>query len=328
RPQIFRIRVVEDQPPSLKFLKPGRSVRMTESAVVPMLLRVTDDYGVEEVSIHYFKRKQTERAAPAKNVKSTVLDPTKFGYKGKQQAELSFQFDIKKLTGAKAGEEVVYYAVGKDGCTTRNRNGRSYNFVITIVTADELLAEYERAIQRLRDRLERCLRQERIISDKLRILAEDLAAGRRRVDEEPLKRILLKTESDQRDLTASFSLSYEDVQNTLEGLTINRLGDEKMRSSLKQMSAALNDLAQTASPQAVTKINVARNKKNKKEMISALDDAALQTTEVAEAIQQILGMLTEYTTLSRIYNRTRQMKQEQSEIFKKIQQLLKQIMKK
>jgi len=326
RPQIFRIRVVEDQPPSLKFLKPGRSVRMTESAVVPMVLRVTDDYGVEEVSICYFKRKQTERAAAAKNVKSTILDPEKLGYKGKQRAELPFEFDIKKLTGAKPGEEVVYYAVGKDGCTTRNKNGRSYNFVITIVTADELLAEYERAIQRLRDRLERCLRQERIISDKLRILAEDLTAGRRKVGEEPLKRILLKTESDQRDLTASFSLSYEDVQNTLEGLTINRLGDEKMKSSLKQISGALNDLAQTTSPQAATKINVARNKKSKKEMVSALDDAALQTTEVAEAIQQILGMLSEYTTLSRIYNQTRQMKREQDEIFKRIQELLKRIL--
>jgi len=160
----------------------------------------------------------------------------------------------------------------------------------------------------------------------LRILAEDLTAGRRKVGEEPLKRILLKTESDQRDLTASFNLSYEDVQNTLEGLSINRLGDEKMKSSLKQISAALNDLAQTASPQAATKINVARNKKSKKEMVSALDDAALQTTEVAEAIQQILGMLSEYTTLSRIYNQTRQMKREQDEIFKRIQELLKRIL--
>ena len=74
------------------------------------------------------------------------------------------------------------------------------------------------------------------------------------------------------------------------------------------------------------RVNVARNKKNKKEMASALDDAALRTAEVAEAIQQILGMLTEYTTLSRIYNRTRQMKREQDEIFRRIRESLKRIL--
>jgi len=322
RPQMFRIRVVEDQPPSLKFLKPGRSVRMTENAVVPMVLRVTDDYGIEEVCVKYFKRKQTERAAVAKDVKSMVLDATKFGYKGKQRAEMSFQFDIKKLTGAKPGEEVVYYAEAKDGCTTRNKIGKSYNFVLTIVTADELLAEYERAIRRLRDRLERCLRRERTMSDELRIMAEDLMASKRDIADKALQRSLLKVESDQRDLTASFNLSYEEVSGVLEGLSINRLGNEEMKKTLNRIGLALNDLAKNMSPEAATRINAARNKKSKNEMVAAIDDAVQKMTEVAESVQQILSMLTEYTTLSQIYNNFRQVKKRQEEIFKDIENAL------
>ncbi len=321
----FTVHVIHDHPPSIKFIKPGRSMRMSENAVLPMHISIRDDNGVLEAALHYFKRKETERTATPQSVQKKVFTEREMKYtdgESKARAEVKFDFDIAKLTGAHPGEEVVYHATAKDACTTRAKQGESFQFVITIVRKEDLEAEYRRIILRVRDRLKRVLTKQRLLRDAMRTLGDDLI-DKTRAPDAAARRELAAGEGDQRDITSSLRLSQEDVRRVIEGMTLNKTGTEVMLKLLSQAEKTLDRLGNNDSPEIARRINGLNSNLTKADLSAEFDAICGDMDLLADSVKALLDQLFQYATIAEFISYVREIKKSQGDIWRQIERMLK-----
>jgi len=318
KPETYSLRVVRDRLPDVKFETPGRSLRMSAKGVLPMRIRVRDDFGIKEVKLVHYTQKEQEKHIKTEP-KSITFD--KKSFEGKEEAIIELEFDIEKRTGAKPGEEVVYYAQANDFCDMHGKPSESNYFRITIVTDEELEGDYTRRIARMRERLLEVLKKQHIVRDAVSALGEELLSEKCTVDER-VKKSLLNYETDQRDITNRLKLCEEDVRTVLDGMRMNRMGKRESLQFLQNIADKLGGLADTDSPEAAKRINALRKEPSGNLELRFADITVIQD-EIIRKIKEIVDLATEWATLTEFIHRLKSLIDSAKKIKKDMQDVLK-----
>lgn len=318
KPEVYSLRVIRDRLPSIKFESPGRSLRMSAKGVLPMRIRIKDDFGIKDISLIHYTQKELE-----KNIKTepkTITFDRKL-YEGRKEATVELNFDIEKRTGAKPGEEIVYYAQANDFCDSHAKPSESNYFRITIVADEELENDYTRRVGKMRERLLDVLKKQILVRDGVSATGKELISGRRKMDEDT-KKVLLNYETDQRDITNKLKICEEDVQTVLEGMRMNRIGKKESLQFLQNIADKLKGLADTDSPEAAERINELRKDQSGDFEMRFADVTVLQD-EIIRKIKEIVNLATEWATLTEFIHRLKSLIDSAKKIKKEMQDVLK-----
>jgi len=108
----YQITLVEDQLPTIEVAKPGRDWQASSIEEVPVRVRATDDFRVQNVELHYSVNGGEWQVTPFKGRGKEVSDSTVLRLEelGEAQAAITGE-DGKRLM---PGDLVTYYAVAKD----------------------------------------------------------------------------------------------------------------------------------------------------------------------------------------------------------------------
>ena len=283
-----------------------------------MRIRVRDDFGIKEVKLVHYTQKEQEKHIKTEP-KSITFD--KKSFEGKEEAIIELEFDIEKRTGAKPGEEVVYYAQANDFCDMHGKPSESNYFRITIVTDEELEGDYTRRIARMRERLLEVLKKQHIVRDAVSALGEELLSEKCTVDER-VKKSLLNYETDQRDITNRLKLCEEDVRTVLDGMRMNRMGKRESLQFLQNIADKLGGLADTDSPEAAKRINALRKEPSGNLELRFADITVIQD-EIIRKIKEIVDLATEWATLTEFIHRLKSLIDSAKKIKKDMQDVLK-----
>jgi len=314
KPETYTLNVSSDALPDIKFEAPGRSLRMSEKGILPMRIRVKDDFGLKDVKLIHYNQKEQEKHI--KTEPKTIAFKEE-SYKEQREVVLEYSFDIEKETGAKPGEEVVYYLQAADFCETHTKPAESSYFRITIVTTEELENDYTRMITRMRESLLDILKKQILVRDSVHALGEEITSKKKQPNEE-VKSELRTLESDQRDITGKLRLCEESVHNVLEGMQMNRIGTKESLEYLDDVKKRLETLAATLSPEAARKLNELRENLAAASLETRFADVTLTQDEIIAKIKEIVERATKWATVAEFVGRLRRIIQDVEKLGKEM----------
>ena len=123
---VYRVTMMPDKPPVVRVLRPVRKEeKVTQRALLPIMISVKDDFGVDTLTLKYTDITGSVRSIPIRPEK-------KLGSK----ARVDYEWRIIDLK-PKTGEQMEYWIEATDSCAPRAGVGQSRKLLAAVVTDDE-----------------------------------------------------------------------------------------------------------------------------------------------------------------------------------------------
>jgi len=216
----YSLAEITDQPPSLQITKPGKNLSVKPTATVPLEIRVSDDYGIKEVSLWL-------RPGPVGGKKESPLATWTEG-KTKRTAICTYLLSLTDLK-ARPGQVLTYYARAGDWNDISGPGiGTSPSYTLTVLAPEKMRELSQTEIKSARERLIRIIEKQELNRKKTGDMLKMQAGDSRFLtnNPSPLKEAT-KLQVTVRELTLSLakSLGAESfsLKETLDKLVANEM---------------------------------------------------------------------------------------------------------
>lgn len=288
RPATFGLRKSPDQAPRVNARLNGITRMIVPGAQIPFWFSATDKYAVDDVWIHYgFSRVQENKADSEGDVRFDSLEA------GLGKPDVTFEeiWDLRSLD-LPTGETLTFHFFAKDNDTyTKDKQpGKSKEYLLRIVTEDELRTDLLRREKELRDELKRLIDNEDDLWIDCRALAAELSANSELDSEKKHK--LITIQRHQKVIGTNTASIANRLQGFIDEILNNRLEEEggAFQDRLEnKIIKPLTDVAELEIPLAVTHLDRARRLADQPdERDAALQEAAAQQERVIEAMREVM----------------------------------------
>ena len=160
-----------DKTPVVKFIAPAKRLDLAPGATVPLVLKATDDYGIERVDIRYRRNKEGEERT------LKAWGAGELGGAARREAALTHEWRLSPEAFA-AGDVVTYWAVAFD--RQEGRSGRSAEWRIRVIDPAAKAREKGKALAELLAVVEELVKMEEKTQETARRLAGGWKSGMHR----------------------------------------------------------------------------------------------------------------------------------------------------
>ena len=306
RPIRFRLEAVPDRPPAVKVLVPGRNIRVSPKAVVPLQVQVTDDHGIRSAGLRYRVSSGYEGEGEEERIGlPTPAEPTK-------SLEATLPFDLAPLS-VQLGDQVIYLFEAVDHLEFGEPNrGRSPSYTFLVVSPEEIEADLDARLQKVRDQIRRTMRSQRTTQDGT------IAIGR--LEEkwsDAYRPPLVQAELDQKKVSQAIGRSVRHLSGIASDMEWNRVGEERERQWIEGMMKMLEEGAISRSDAAAETLGRTR----KEEDISILGPVPGIQGEVLAVLDRVWKSLDKWTDFREIIRRVREIKDDEERVKEAIRRM-------
>lgn len=213
-PISYTIKTLSDAFPTLEVVEPGKNTDLSNDNRLPLLLRISDDYGFSNLKINY-KILSVDENSPNQKYESVNIDFDK----RTKDAEVTYIWNLSRLEIG-ANEVVSYYIEVFDNDNVNGpKSTRSSEYLIRVPSLEEILAQTDQTHKDADADLKQVLKE-----------ADDLKKDLEKLDQD--------LKQDKRDLTWQ---EKEKVENTLEKFKNLQEKVESVKDNLAEMQQKLTE---------------------------------------------------------------------------------------
>jgi hypothetical protein len=322
RPTSFSVQSKTDREPRFGSAKlVGVSGMVVPQSIVPYAARVTDDYSVTKVRMGYRWRGETTDSGD-----SGYVDPESLAEaKPAPSVDVEDTFELNKLT-LQPGSSITLFIEASDNDNVSGPNvGKSPDFLLRVVTEEQLRTDLLRREKEQRQELERLLKnQEDLILDT-QVLAAGAGDTADFTDEQRLTVMALQK---RQNLIAT---NVAGIANVIDSITTevmnNRLEEPngKLESRLREkIIAPLRSIANEGVKAAIAPLERSRRvSKEAAERSEALGDAKVAQEAIVKTMKDILLNMAKAEGYQEAINLLIEVERAQKEAMTKTQEELK-----
>ena len=309
-PRTFQLQVLEDKPPRVRILEPGRQVRCTPYALVRLKADVRDDLALSSAWLSY---------APGPK-EARQVKPFKLASEPPREAVLDFEWDISEL-GVKVGQSISYRAEAADFCdvfppgsTQKQQVGRSDEYYIRIVSAADLASELDQKLYALRDQVKRAKRRQE--ADRLKIgeLLRKMSEGQPMANAD--RAAASDAENVQRELARALTRVATEVARVRQRMQDNRIGSFADRRRLEDTGNTLTKVADRDVPRAAQFIKAARKDLPSRDGRDNLRSASGIQAEIIKQLAKVIARMSHNEDIDNLVRAARKLLRGQRRIKK------------
>jgi hypothetical protein len=309
---LYEINGIADKPPQVKVLEPNSNLNVTASAVVPIRIHATDDYGLSSLNLKYESGRQLKGE----------IHLVDFQEKSKNKYNAVYEWDLEYLS-LLPGMKISYSISGSDFYTHNSQahQGKSLINQLVVVTHDQKLQEIKGSLSKFSRDVYDLIQLERIASGELKELITQLKnAGFLKKDDYRLfKNAILHQDqfsgrliSPQGPLIKSHRI-LEEFQN-------NRLEEKEIQQQLLESTTVLQGIKDNEIEEINQKLK--EIKRYEKDLFKSLKESRGFNKLILEKMVTVSRLQNHVVaSLEQIHNRLKYLKNTQ-EIFEEIRQLL------
>jgi len=296
----YKITKVDDQYPVVEILEPGHDQDLSENMRVPLLIRISDDYGFSSLRLSY----QIVSEGKEGEEKTIRID---LPNNNRTAMDVEYLWNLSNLP-LLPGDLVRYKAIVYDNDTFRGpKKAESKTYSVRLPSLDEIIAEVESEQEGQVEDLETLLRGQRDLKKKIEDISRELdrATGHLDLDwqkRQQMEEILEKQQklaSDLKDLAQRMDENIEKIEeNKLAALDmleklweIRELMQEiitpEMKEALRKLAEALKNLDPELLKQAAEQMKLSQE-----ELLKRLDRtiALLKRMQAEQKLEDLIKM--------------------------------------
>ncbi len=250
-PVNYFIKAEEDEFPTIKILTPGKDIELGNEDVIPLVIKISDDYGISKLLLHY------------KLISSGFGKPTKSGVlsiktNGDNEQTVLYDWNLHPLK-IEVNDVYEYYAEVFDNDKINGRKKAvSKKFKIYLPPLEKFLANAEKENKARIKEFEKTLREAENLKKEMQKLSYDLMRNKVKPswqEKQKLKNVVNKFEKlakqaeelskklatqgkklEKRNLLSPETIKkYEELQKLL-----SQLNDETLKRLFKKMSQSID----------------------------------------------------------------------------------------
>jgi hypothetical protein len=289
RPTTFGLRIRADREPRVRVRLIGVSGMVVPKARIPFTCRVSDDFGITDLNVQFQWRGDDPMRPEGKGDFQFESIKDELG-----QPELALD-DVLELESHNipTGSGLTFHFASLDNDDVSGPNvGRSSDFLLRVVTEEELRTDLLRREKEQRQEFERLLKgEEDLLTDgrALEAATRDAAA----LTQEQ-KELLMQMQKRQKVFATNTGAIGERMANILIEVENNRLEEAngKLQGRLNEIIKPLRELADTDMPAVVQSLDSVRRQGNLlKERNEAIAATLAQQEKTIEKMKQVLALM-------------------------------------
>ncbi len=282
----YYITAIPDEYPSIDVLSPGFNVNLNDEMILPLKVRIFDDFGFSSLVLKYtiFSQGQMSEEHVA------VLH---FSDRIKTEGDVSFNWDMDQFA-LYPGDYIVYhFELADNDRISGPKVTRSRQYVARLPSLDEIIAETEAASSQRINRTENLLKSGKEIAERMKNVARKLQAQQkdvRKTDWQHKKEISNIAEKNS-ELLDQIEKTAEEMEKSIDKMAENSILSRQIMEKLAQIQKLFEEVATPEMKAAQQKLMEARRKMDPKELQKAVEDFEMSQKEMLERLERTLALL-------------------------------------
>ena len=282
----YYITAVPDEYPAIDVLRPGFDVNLGDDMILPLKVRIFDEYGFSSLALKYQVYSQTR--PPEEHV--AILH---FSDRIKTEGEVEFNWDIDRLN-LFPGDYVTYlFEVADNDRISGPKVTHSRQFVARLPSLEEIIAEVEGTSARQVRRTEELLRTGREVADRLKNVSRKLQAQQKdfpKADWQHQKELSTVTKKNA-ELVEKIEKSAEQMEKAIDKLAESSLMNRQILEKLVQIQKLFEEVATPQMKEAQRKLMEALKSMDREALEKAISDYQMSMEELLERLERTLALL-------------------------------------
>lgn len=302
----YSIQAVPDMPPGVTVIEPASVIDLTPQGTVPLLIRVEDDFGINELALEV-----QQVGAPSRDPVN-LTDQLKNTRDDQIVAAMARHVWNMAAYDLAPGDLLIYRAVARDNRVMADgigQIGESASLRIKIISAIEFDTRVRSDLAQLETRVRQSLLDQAEVLDRtLPLIRKDESA----------------TPLDQGEREAAASLAAREgrlvrrlrelsqrFHKLAERMAQNRAGDEQSRTQIDHLGESLRRIAAEPMASAGVKLGEAHQGASAHEQQAALQAASRHERDATDRLQAVLRIMSQWGSFQEMVSKTRDLLERQ-----------------
>lgn len=300
----YYITAVPDEYPSVDVIRPGFNVNLNEEMLLPLLVRIYDDYGFSSLVMKYVVVSQ---GRPSDENVAVLHFPESIQTEG----DVEFNWDMESLNLFPGDHVVYFFEVSDNDRITGPKTSKSRTFIARLPSLDELIAQTEEeSLQRI-DKTENLLDQGKELVERLKQAARKLESeppSGQKADWQQQKELESIAEKNAQ-LQDQVEKMAEDMDKSLDEMRDNALMNREIMEKLQQIQKLFEEVATEDMKEARKKLLESLKNMNREDMQQAMEDFQLSQEDLLERLNRTLDLLKKMQVVQKMEMMLRQVEQ-------------------
>jgi len=301
----YYITAVPDEYPAIEVIKPGFDVNFGEEMLLPMHVRIFDDFGFSHLALKYVI---VNDGQPSEEHVSMLH----FSDRIKTEGDVEFTWDLDQFNLFPGDYIVYHYEVADNDEISGPKLATSRKFIARFPSMEEIIAATEAEAESRVRRTEQMLKEGRESVDRINKIARKLKAQEkdaRQTDWQHQKELQSLAEKNT-DLLDQLEKTAEEMNKALDESTKNSMLSRQILEKMDQIRKLFEDVATPEMREAQKKLLEALKEMDRNELQKAMDDYQMSMDEMLQRLERTLALL-----------KKMQMEQKMEAMLRKLEQL-------
>ncbi|MDH4157560.1 MAG: hypothetical protein OEW00_09835 [candidate division Zixibacteria bacterium] len=282
----YYITAVPDEYPSIDVLRPGYDVNLNDDMLLPLKVRIFDDYGFSSLVLKYTV---VSHGRPSEEHVGILH----FSERIKTEGEVEFNWDMELLNLFPGDYVVYYFEVADNDRVSGPKITKSRQFVARLPSLEEIIAETEAEGAQRIERTEDVLQRSKELMQRLKQAARKMTAREKSQEgadwqqQKELEAIADKNEQLLQDVSEMADKMNEAVNRMSENALLSR----EILEKLAEIQKLYQEVATPELREAQRRLMEALQKMDPEELMQAVKDMEMSQEELLERLERTLALL-------------------------------------
>lgn len=300
----YYITAVPDEYPVAEVISPGVNVNLGDDMVLPLAVRIFDDFGFSSLVMKYVVVSQGQ--ASTENV--VVLH---YSDRITTEGEVEFSWDMDQLDLYPGDYVSYFFEVADNDRISGPKVGQSRTFIARVPSLEEIVADVENRGQKRLDETQDVLRSGKDLAERLQKMARKLESQGQQFQEmdwqqqKEMESILEKNEEIVKDVERL----AEEMNRSMEELNEKALLSREILEKMAEIQKLYEDVATPEMKEAQKRLMEALKEMDPNELQKAMEDFQLSQEDMMERLDRTLSLLKRMQVEQKMESMTRQLEE-------------------
>ncbi len=282
----YYVTEIPDEYPSIDVIRPGFDVNLSDEMLLPLKLRIYDDYGFSSLVLKYSIFSQ-------RNISDENVAVLHFSDRIKTEGEIEFNWDLDVMNLFPGDYVQYYFEVADNDRISGSKITESNRYIARLPSLDELIADIEGESAQRIIKSEELLNTGKELTEQLKQINRKLQSQTRqskKMDWQNKKEIEKLAQKNE-ELLKNIEQMAEQMNKSVEKVAENNLISREVIEKLEQIQKLYAEIATPEMKEAQKKLMEALKKMNQQELKEAIKNFEMSQKDLLERLKRTLALL-------------------------------------
>lgn len=282
----YYITAVPDEYPSVDVIRPGFDVNLNDEMILPLLIRIFDDYGFSSLVMKYSVVSQGR--ASAENV--AVLH---YSDRIKTEGDVEFNWDMDRLNLFPGDYVTYFFEVADNDNISGPKISQSRKYIARLPSLDEIISQIDQESTERVDKNEEMVRSAKELVQRLKNAARKLDSQNQksRSGDWPQQKELESIAQKNEELVEQIDELTAKMDQSIEKMKDDALMSREVIAKLEEIRKLFEEVATPEMREAQKKLMEALEQMDRETMKEAMKDFQMTQEELLERLERTLALL-------------------------------------